>query len=51
MQPTGSPPASRGPTFQEVLRVPTGGSALVAALRALDVDVAFGLPGVHNLAA
>ena len=29
----------------------TGGSALVAALRALDVEVAFGLPGVHNLAA
>ena len=29
----------------------TGGHALVAALRALDVDVAFGLPGVHNLAA
>ena len=29
----------------------TGGQALVAALRALDVDVAFGLPGVHNLAA
>ena len=28
-----------------------GGTALVAALRALDVDVAFGLPGVHNLAA
>jgi thiamine pyrophosphate-dependent acetolactate synthase large subunit-like protein len=31
--------------------VPTGGEALVAALRALDVEVAFGLPGVHNLAA
>jgi len=31
--------------------VPTGGDALVAALRALDVEVAFGLPGVHNLAA
>ena len=29
----------------------TGGAAVVAALRALDVDVAFGLPGVHNLAA
>ncbi len=29
----------------------TGGEALVAALRALDVEVAFGLPGVHNLAA
>ena len=29
----------------------TGGHALVAALRALDVEVAFGLPGVHNLAA
>lgn len=29
----------------------TGGAALVAALRALDVEVAFGLPGVHNLAA
>ena len=31
--------------------MPTGGDALVAALRALDVEVAFGLPGVHNLAA
>jgi len=31
--------------------VPTGGQALVRALRALDVEVAFGLPGVHNLAA
>ena len=31
--------------------MPTGGQALVAALRALDVEVAFGLPGVHNLAA
>jgi acetolactate synthase-1/2/3 large subunit len=31
--------------------VPTGGDALVAALRELEVDVAFGLPGVHNLAA
>jgi thiamine pyrophosphate-dependent acetolactate synthase large subunit-like protein len=31
--------------------VPTGGEVLVAALRALDVEVAFGLPGVHNLAA
>ena len=29
----------------------TGGHALVAALRALNVEVAFGLPGVHNLAA
>lgn len=29
----------------------TGGQGLVAALRALDVEVAFGLPGVHNLAA
>lgn len=29
----------------------TGGDALVAALRLLGVDVAFGLPGVHNLAA
>jgi thiamine pyrophosphate-dependent acetolactate synthase large subunit-like protein len=29
----------------------TGGSALVAALRELGVEVAFGLPGVHNLAA
>lgn len=29
----------------------TGGDALVAALRALGVEVAFGLPGVHNLAA
>lgn len=27
-----------------------GAAALVAALRELDVDVAFGLPGVHNLA-
>lgn len=27
----------------------TGGEALVAALRQLDVEVAFGLPGVHNL--
>jgi acetolactate synthase-1/2/3 large subunit len=31
--------------------VPTGGEALVAALKQLDVEVAFGLPGVHNLAA
>jgi thiamine pyrophosphate-dependent acetolactate synthase large subunit-like protein len=31
--------------------VPTGGEVLVAALRALGVEVAFGLPGVHNLAA
>ncbi len=31
--------------------MPTGGEALVAALRALSVEVAFGLPGVHNLAA
>lgn len=31
--------------------MPTGGDALVAALRALGVEVAFGLPGVHNLAA
>ena len=31
--------------------MPTGGEALVRALRALDVEVAFGLPGVHNLAA
>lgn len=31
--------------------MPTGGEALVAALRALGVEVAFGLPGVHNLAA
>ena len=31
--------------------MPTGGEALVAALRALAVEVAFGLPGVHNLAA
>jgi thiamine pyrophosphate-dependent acetolactate synthase large subunit-like protein len=30
--------------------VPTGGEVVVAALRALDVEVAFGLPGVHNLA-
>jgi thiamine pyrophosphate-dependent acetolactate synthase large subunit-like protein len=30
--------------------MPTGGEAVVAALRALDVEVAFGLPGVHNLA-
>lgn len=29
----------------------TGGEALVRALQALDVEVAFGLPGVHNLAA
>ena len=29
----------------------TGGEALVVALRELDVEVAFGLPGVHNLAA
>jgi thiamine pyrophosphate-dependent acetolactate synthase large subunit-like protein len=28
----------------------TGATALVAALRALGVDLAFGLPGVHNLA-
>ena len=31
--------------------MPTGGEALVAGLRELGVDVAFGLPGVHNLAA
>ena len=31
--------------------MPTGGEALVAGLRALGVEVAFGLPGVHNLAA
>jgi acetolactate synthase-1/2/3 large subunit len=31
--------------------VPAGGELLVSALRALDVEVAFGLPGVHNLAA
>ncbi|MDP9436768.1 MAG: thiamine pyrophosphate-binding protein [Actinomycetota bacterium] len=31
--------------------MPTGGEALVGALRALGVEVAFGLPGVHNLAA
>ena len=31
--------------------MPTGGEGLVAALRQLEVDVAFGLPGVHNLAA
>jgi acetolactate synthase-1/2/3 large subunit len=31
--------------------MPTGGEVLVQALRALDVEVAFGLPGVHNLAA
>lgn len=31
--------------------MPTGGDALVAALQALGVEVAFGLPGVHNLAA
>jgi thiamine pyrophosphate-dependent acetolactate synthase large subunit-like protein len=30
--------------------VPTGGDVVVAALRDLGVDVAFGLPGVHNLA-
>ncbi len=29
----------------------TGGGALVAGLRELGVEVAFGLPGVHNLAA
>ncbi len=29
----------------------TGGAALIAALGALGVEVAFGLPGVHNLAA
>ena len=29
----------------------TGGAALVAALEQLGVEVAFGLPGVHNLAA
>jgi thiamine pyrophosphate-dependent acetolactate synthase large subunit-like protein len=32
-------------------RLPTGGEVLVAALRELGVEVAFGLPGVHNLAA
>jgi thiamine pyrophosphate-dependent acetolactate synthase large subunit-like protein len=31
--------------------VPTGGEALVAGLAELGVDVVFGLPGVHNLAA
>ncbi len=31
--------------------MPTGGELLVQALRTLDVEVAFGLPGVHNLAA
>ena len=31
--------------------MPTGGETFVAALEALDVEVAFGLPGVHNLAA
>jgi len=31
--------------------MPTGGQALVAALEELGVQVAFGLPGVHNLAA
>jgi acetolactate synthase-1/2/3 large subunit len=31
--------------------MPTGGEVLVAALRDLEVEVAFGLPGVHNLAA
>lgn len=31
--------------------MPTGGEILVAALRTLEVEVAFGLPGVHNLAA
>ena len=30
--------------------MPTGGEVVVRALRALDVEVAFGLPGVHNLA-
>ena len=31
--------------------MPTGGEALVAGLKELGVEVAFGLPGVHNLAA
>jgi len=31
--------------------MPTGGRALVEALRTLGVETAFGLPGVHNLAA
>jgi acetolactate synthase-1/2/3 large subunit len=31
--------------------VPTGGALLVGGLEALGVEVAFGLPGVHNLAA
>lgn len=31
--------------------MPTGGEALVVGLRELGVEVAFGLPGVHNLAA
>ena len=31
--------------------MPTGGERLVGGLRALGVEVAFGLPGVHNLAA
>jgi len=35
----------------ETGRQQTGGQALVAALEALGVEVAFGLPGVHNLAA
>ena len=39
------------PADPEVIQQRTGGVVLVAALRALDVEVAFGLPGVHNLAA
>ncbi|MCW2666133.1 MAG: thiamine pyrophosphate protein binding domain protein, partial [Frankiales bacterium] len=31
--------------------MPTGGEALVSALATLGVEVVFGLPGVHNLAA
>src|SRR5437879_5386435 len=32
------------------MTIMTGGQAVVAALRAHDVDVVFGMPGVHNLA-
>jgi formyl-CoA transferase len=47
-----SPSASRPPRCRRspvADGLPTGGEGLVAALRFLDVEVAFGLPGVHNL--
>ncbi len=35
----------------DIRDLPTGGEALVRALRALDVEVAFGPPGIHDLTA